>query len=316
MLWFCAGVGVLLAGSTVAFYAVLARVVRAQFDRRLLEAASPVAADFLADRDIQDIAELDLPGQYFELLGPSGRIVALSKNLREAPLPINVRDLGLLEPAFRTIQETKRGPLRLILLPVHLRQETQVLVLAMPTLDMDLALQSFRRMILLLLPFSLLLTAAVSAWYVGRSLRPVAELTRQAALMTERLRGSPAASRDLRQSLWTPLDSPNPRDELGRLAETFNELFARVDSALRQLRQFVSDASHELRTPLSVLQGETELLLSEPRSAEEYQKTLKVIDGELKKLSHIVQGLFTLAMADAGQLHLDAEPIYLHEVLA
>ena len=45
-----------------------------------------------------------------------------------------------------------------------------------------------------------------------------------------------------------------------------NQLLARIDAVVRQLRQFVSDASHELRTPLAVLQGETELLLARPRT--------------------------------------------------
>ena len=45
------------------------------------------------------------------------------------------------------------------------------------------------------------------------------------------------------------------------------------------------------------------------------QKTLRIIDGELKKLSRIVQGLFTLAMADAGELRLFSEPLYLNEVI-
>jgi signal transduction histidine kinase len=40
-----------------------------------------------------------------------------------------------------------------------------------------------------------------------------------------------------------------------------NQLLARIETVVRQLRQFVSDASHELRTPLAVLQGEAELLL-------------------------------------------------------
>jgi signal transduction histidine kinase len=88
-----------------------------------------------------------------------------------------------------------------------------------------------------------------------------------------------------------------------------------VDSAVRQLRQFVTDASHELRTPLAVLHGETELLLSKPRSAEEYQKNLHVFHEEFKKLTRIVEALFTLSMADAGQLHLMCEPLYINEVL-
>jgi signal transduction histidine kinase len=112
-----------------------------------------------------------------------------------------------------------------------------------------------------------------------------------------------------------PLAFSERDDELGRLADAFNQLFACMESALMQLRQFVSDASHELRTPLSILQGETELLLKEPREPAEYHRALEVIDSELKKLSRIVEGLFTLAMADAGQLRLQHEPLYLNEVL-
>jgi len=62
-----------------------------------------------------------------------------------------------------------------------------------------------------------------------------------------------------------------------------------VDSAVLQLRQFVTDASHELRTPLAVLHGETELLLSRPRTTEEYCQTLCVFDDEFKKLTRIVE---------------------------
>jgi signal transduction histidine kinase len=94
-----------------------------------------------------------------------------------------------------------------------------------------------------------------------------------------------------------------------------NQLFSRIDSAVGQLRQFVSDASHELRTPLAVLHGETELLLTRPRTTTEYESAARILDDELKKLSRIVEGLFTLSMADAGQLRIATEPLYLEEVL-
>jgi signal transduction histidine kinase len=64
-----------------------------------------------------------------------------------------------------------------------------------------------------------------------------------------------------------------------------------------------------------VLRGETELLLARKRTTEEYETAIRVLDAELKKLSHIVEGLFTLSMADAGQLRIAAEPLYLEEVL-
>ncbi len=315
MLLFCAVVGVLLAGSTLAFYALVSREIRTQLDHQLLETARPVVADLISDPNEQDVNELNLPDAYFELLDPSGRVLQRSKNLQARPLDLGGAGLAVSQPLFRTVNGANRGRLRLALVPFQRGKDSYVLALATPTRDVDLALESFRRMILWFLPLSLLLVGAMSAWYVGRSLRPIAELTRQARLMTERLRGSPTDAIDLAEGLKIPLPASNSQDELGRLAATFNQLFARLDAALRQLRQFVSDASHELRTPLSVLRGETELLLSEKRSAEEYQKALQVMDAELKKLSRIVEGLFTLALADAGQLRLAAEPVYLDEVL-
>src|SRR5260370_4125383 len=145
-------------------------------------------------------------------------------------------------------------------------------------------------------PLSLLLTGGISALYVGRSLAPINELTKHAALMAKRVTN--------RQGFWTPLPVSSPHDELGRLAETFNHLLNSVDSAVLQLRQFVTDASHELRTPLAVLHGETEFLLSKPRTTEQYRQSLCCFDDEFKKLTRIVDSLFTLSMADAGRLHL------------
>lgn len=312
MLLFSAVVGVLLAGSYAAFYLLLDREVRAQLDRQLLGAARPVLADLLTDPNEQDVNELNVPDEYFEIVDPSGSVLERSRNLSSRPLDL---DSGRFDPS-RTTYVTLAGPtgegagtLRVVLIPYRLAGKNLILALGMPTRDMDQALASFRRIVWFLLPVALLVTAAVSAWYVGRSLAPVAGLTRQAAAMAARMGG------DDGRDLWTPLEVANSRDELGLLAGTFNRLFERINAVVGQLRQFVSDASHELRTPLSVLQGETELLLSQPRSVDEYEKNLATIHGELGKLSRIVEGLFTLSMADAGQLRLAREPLYLNEVL-
>jgi signal transduction histidine kinase len=196
---------------------------------------------------------------------------------------------------------------RLALIPFQQANGPRVLAVAIPTLGTNRVVDSFGSVALLVLPLSLLLTAGVSAVFVSRSLAPITALTQHATLMAERVKD--------RKGIWTPLPVPSPHDELGQLAYTINHLLEGVDSAFRQLRQFVTDASHELRTPLSVLHGETELMLSKPRKPEEYHETLSVIDGELKKLTRIVEGLFTLSMAEAGQLHLVREPLYIDEVL-
>jgi len=325
MLLFCAVVGVLLLGSYAGLYAFLARSVHKQFDRRLLDAAAPVVADLRADADPRDITELDVPGEYFELLEPSGQAVFLSRNLQGRGVDLSALGgsasgrpveqgwasvLAVSSPALEDVTDSRLGALRVGLVPMRLGEQPYVLLLAIPVEERDATLINLRRILAILLPSSLLVVALVSAWYVGRSLRPIAELTRETTALAGRL-----AHASGRVNPPAALPVANPRDEVGQLAAAFNQLFDLVDAALGQLRQFVSDASHELRTPLSVLQGETELLLSRPRAPEEYQKALQVIDGELKRLSHITQGLFTLAMADAGQLRLEREPLYLNEVL-
>ena len=306
MLLFCTVVGVLLAASYLAFWGLLARAVHAQLNRQLLETARPIIADMVSEPDAKDINRLDLPGEFFEVLDQNGRVLQQSKNLA-APMKLIGLNSDNSRPTFGIAALENGETVRLALIPFQQGNQARILAVAIPTFGTNRVLDNFGGVALLLFPLSLLLTAGISALYVGRSLAPIKELTKHAALMAKRVTN--------RQGFWTPLPVSSPHDELGRLAVTFNHLLKSVDSAVLQLRQFVTDASHELRTPLAVLHGETELLLSKPRTAEEYRQTLCVFDDEFKKLTRIVEGLFTLSMADAGQLHLVREPLYINEVL-
>ena len=306
MVLFCSVVGVLLAASYLAFWALLAHEVSAQLNRQLLETARPIIADFAAEPNSQDINRMDIPGQFFEVLGPDGLVLQRSRNLA-ASIDLKGLKPSVSEPVFGLAAIASGESVRLAFIPFQQGTQTRILAVAIPTFGSNRVLDSFGKVALFMFPLSLLLTAAISAFYVGRSLSPVKALTQHAALMANRVTN--------REGFWTPLPVHAPHDELGRLAETFNRLLESVDSAVRQLRQFVTDASHELRTPLSVLHGETELLLSKPRTAEDYRKSLCLFDEEFKKLTCIIEGLFTLSMADAGQLHLARDPLYINEVL-
>jgi len=308
MLLFCMVVGGLLFSTYAIIYSIFARELRAQLDRELSEAAMPMVADLAANAPEEDVFQLDLPDQYLELLDSSGQPLNMSRNWREHPIDVGSLSFSGNEPLFRTVKGA-RGPLRMELIPFQLVKRPVVLAIAGPTRDIDIVLQHFRQVLMILLPVSLVLTGAISTWYVGRSLSPIAELTEHAARLTR------AIAEPGQIDMKTPRLVSNSPDELGGLAATFNELFARVIAVFQQLRQFVSNASHELRTPLAVLQGETELLLSERRAPEEYEKTLEVIHGELRHLSRIVEGLFTLSMADAGQLRVANDDLYVNEVL-
>src|SRR5258708_2977935 len=306
MVLFTTVVGVLLAGSYLAFWGLLAHEIPTQLNHQLLETARPLLADIVTEPNAQDVNRLDIAGEFFEVLDSTGTVLQHSKNLT-TQIDLTGISPAVSHPTFGIATIGNAQSVRVALIPFQPGTQSRVLVVAIPTLGTNRVLDSFGRVALLLFPLSLLLTAGISAFYVGRSLAPITALTHHAALMAKRVTN--------RQGFWTPLPVSSPQEERGRVGDTFNQLGQGVDSAVRQLRQFVTDASHELRTPLAVLHGETELLLSKPRSAEDYQKTLHVFDDEFKKLTRIVEGLFTLSMADAGQLHLMSEPLYVNEIL-
>jgi len=308
MILFCVVVGGFLLSTYAIIYSIFARELRLQLDRRLSEAATPMVEDLAQNTSEQDVFRLDLPDEYLELLDASGKPLNMSQNWREHPIDVGPLNFPNGEPVFRTAQGAG-GQMRMELIPFRLLERPVVFAIAGPTRDVDTVLDNFRKGLAILFPISLLLMGAVSAWYVGRSLSPITELTEQAARLTQ------VISEPGKVDMKPPRLVSNSRDELGRLASTFNELFARVIAAFQQLRQFVSNASHELRTPLAVLQGETELLLSEHRDPTEYHKALEVIHDELRHLSRIVEGLFTLSMADAGQLRVASDALYINEVL-
>jgi len=314
MLLFCAIVGIFLAGTLFVIYGLFSREMLSQLDCRLLRVGSTVVAQVAADPTKRNIEYLDVPKEYFEVLDSSGRVLEQSKNLNGHTISLG-GEFDSSRVVFRTTEDIEQGRQRLALIPFKQGSEQRVLVITMPTSHDDMALGTIRHLILWVLPLSLLLTAGISVWYVGRSLEPVTKLIQQARRMMEGIQGSSPAQPELESDRQRLLSLPTGHDELSSLASAFNLLFTRLNVALRQDRQFVSDAAHELRTPLHVMRGETELVLSQPRSTEEYVKTLHVVNEEVLSLTRIVEALFTLSMADAGQLRINCEPLYLNEVI-
>src|SRR5580693_2734596 len=165
-------------------------------------------------------------------------------------------------------------------------------------------LQQIRLAFTWLIPLGVLLAGCGGYFLARRSLAPVAAMGKQA----ERIGAA---------NLHERLQVSNANDELGRLARTFNELLDRLDRSFERQRRFISDASHELRTPVSILRGEAEVALSQlSRSPEEYRDSLAVLHEEAQRLARIVEDLFTLTRADAGEYRLAQSDFYLDELVA
>jgi heavy metal sensor kinase len=104
--------------------------------------------------------------------------------------------------------------------------------------------------------------------------------------------------------------------ELEGLARVLNATFDRLEGAFERQARFTADASHELRTPLAVLRSQAQLALSRPRSSEDYRKAIEECLGAAERMTALVEGLLTLARADAGKLDLRRESVDLKRVTA
>ncbi len=154
------------------------------------------------------------------------------------------------------------------------------------------------------IPIALLLASAGGYFLARKSLAPVVAMSTQAGRI---------GAANLHQRLAVQ----NERDELGHLAQSFNSLLDRLSESFERQRRFMADASHELRTPVAILRGEAEVALSQQaRSLEEYRESLGVLHHEAERLTHIVEDLFTLTRADAGQYPLQPRDFYLDELVA
>jgi two-component system, OmpR family, sensor kinase len=155
-----------------------------------------------------------------------------------------------------------------------------------------------------IIPIGLLLASGGGYFLARKSLAPVAGMASQAGRI---------GAKNLHERLIVQ----NPRDELGRLALSFNSLLDRLDQSFERQRRFMADASHELRTPVAILRGEAEVALARPdRPSGEYRESLGVLRDESERLTQIVEDLFTLARADAGQYPLTPRDFYLEELVS
>jgi signal transduction histidine kinase len=92
-----------------------------------------------------------------------------------------------------------------------------------------------------------------------------------------------------------------PQDELKRLADTFDSMLARLDTAFGAQRRFVADASHELRNPLAIIKTNLDVALSDnSMSEQELRETARIARGASERMSRLVDDLLALARLDSA----------------
>lgn len=174
-------------------------------------------------------------------------------------------------------------------------------LLALDAAPIRAQLDLLRRTLLLSLPLIVGLASVGGYFLAGRALSPVALIATQA----RRIEATALGER---------LAVSRSDDEFGRLAQILNDLFARLERAFHQERQFLADAAHELRTPVAILRSQAEVALERPRTIAEHAGAIREMRVEIERLSEMVQDLLLMAQADAAQISIREETLDLMEI--
>lgn len=266
------------------------------------EAEKSLANDLSAEKGITEaIDESRFHDYIFAVYTPDSKLVSSTSS--EDILNTRIADLVTSELSFTNLK-IGRDEFRLRRQPFVLGNQNYTLMVAHSMKDQEKFLSRLRSILFLAVPSVLILTGLGGYFLARKSLAPVTQMSRQAATISSR-------------NLNERLPVKNEKDELGNLAQILNALLYRLESSFEQQRRFMADASHELRTPLAIVRGESEVALAKgDRPAGELRESLAIVHDESKRLTKIVEDLFTLARADAGQFKVNLGKIYLDELLA
>jgi two-component system heavy metal sensor histidine kinase CusS len=162
------------------------------------------------------------------------------------------------------------------------------LIVGVDMAPFDHTLRTFLVALTLLLLGAVAMVMALGWWIARIGLRPLQRLSEEARALRPK-------------TLSQRLQLERLPVELEALTVAFNGALGRLEEAYQQLEAFNADVAHELRTPLANMIGGTQVALSRPRSAAEFEDTLQSNLEELERLRSIVNDMLFLARADQGE---------------
>jgi heavy metal sensor kinase len=242
--------------------------------------------------------------KYVQVRNDKGEVIERSATLTDRELPFPAQDeTQVREEIFVTLSFPDALPLRVITLSVVSPSGDTFFVQEGVSLEGEYTfLRQLRTTLFFFLPGMLGLSIVSGRLMARRVLQPIETITREARTIEA-------------QDLYRRLPVANPQDEIGQLVGVLNSLLSHLEGAFAQVRHFTADAAHELRTPLAVLRCGMEVVIARARSVEEYQGALGASIEEVSRLSCIVDNLFTLARADAGNQEFTWELVDLRELV-
>ncbi|WP_175997853.1 heavy metal sensor histidine kinase [Burkholderia stabilis] len=140
--------------------------------------------------------------------------------------------------------------------------------------------------------FGVVLAAAIAYGIAALGLSPLRRFAARAEQMSS-------------SRLAHPLPELDTSGELKELEHAFNGMIARLSESFTRLSQFSSNLAHDMRTPLTNLQAAAQVVLSQPRSADEYRNVIESSIDEYQRLSRMIEDMLFLARSEQAGTSID-----------
>lgn len=148
---------------------------------------------------------------------------------------------------------------------------------------------------LIILPVLVVITAVIG-WLIARhAFKPVRQITDTVDAINDG------------DDLTARIGLHRGRDEIHRLAATFDSMFDRLELSFNAEKRFASDASHELRTPVSIILAECEYARANAQTVEDYQESLDVVERQGRRMSRLINQLLNITRMDQGTQAISRE---------
>lgn len=234
-----------------------------------------------------------------QVLDPSGAVVAASES---------VGDTGPVSPLRpapgRTLREDRDlddDPFRIVAVGVETATGVHVVLAAHSLDEVGDGAEAAGTGLLVGLPLLTVVVGAATFLFVGRGLRPVEAMRREAAAISA-------------TNLHRRLPVPAAADEIAALATTMNTMLDRIEAAAAAQRRFVADASHELRSPLSTIHAGLDILAAAALPDHAATQVTRM-RRESRRMAHLIDDLLLLTRVDESGLGLRREDVDLDDLV-
>jgi len=257
------------------------------------------------ERYLENVLGKKPKGKFIQIIDPSGKIGAKMNDMETdaVPVPLSTMERAANgEIVYETI-ENQNSRTRMVTIPFIENKQVSFVQVGSSLADFDETMRKLLIIMVIGIPTSLTVIVIVGYFMAKKSLKPVDQITKAAVKISS-------------SNLDERIDIKGRKDELSRLADTFNAMIGRLKDSFQRINQFSIDVSHELKTPLTILKGETEVALRKERSNEEYRQLLQSNLEEIDRMAQIIDDLLLLSKADRKDVKLNIENISLRDLIA